>query len=426
MIQFKNSVMTAAAGMQDFLHAERSSCVTTVGRELLVCLVSLFLIASVLSLSPPLGLLLVLPKNFVFIICCALYLVLTPDSWWESPIYLALLMLISTFVSAVLAGNVQYLKYSLYVCLALLVISKTNHHMLERISDVLNKFVVLGLALSILSFILNAVWPIEPSFVLENPDGRENGLYYFTFTNFVLPSAIRPAFVFDEPGTFSFVVCVAAILRDILKKNKFVTGVILLLGLITFSLPQVVVLVLYLILNLREKKVRWLLIAVFALWCAVFFLLPAFTDVLDFFVSRFDFDPDGGLSGDNRSGQMKYFFEILNDHVLFFGMPECFDGEDICSNMSDLGSNPFTPISSYGLIVAWPFYLMLLMLVFAARLAEFRFAAIALVFLLLQRPFLFSFGYSLLIVMCVAPIFSASFKFFDAKPRFRAIGGMLK
>lgn len=132
--------------------------------------------------------------------------------------------------------------------------------------------------------------------------------------------------------------------------------------------------------------------------------LPAVTESLDFFASRFSYDAATGFAGDNRYGQIDYFFKIFDSRLFFFGMPECFGGQDVCSDLPDLGSNPFTPISAFSFIVAWPFYLMLFLLLMASGRQKFLFATLAVVLLLLQRPFLFSYGYSLLILISIASV----------------------
>lgn len=132
----------------------------------------------------------------------------------------------------------------------------------------------LGLAQSIVSFTLYSVWPIAPIYTLTNPDGRENSLYYFTFTKSALPFAIRPSFIFDELGTFFFVVCMGAVLRDLLGKSKAITGLMLLSGLITFSLAHLAVLLVLIFVNRGERKIKLAIIQSLTVGCFAVYLLP--------------------------------------------------------------------------------------------------------------------------------------------------------
>lgn len=364
----------------------------------------LILAAFLLSLSPPLVALTAVPSNYIFVVFCCVYLLSAERSNWQStPLLFVLLIIISSLMATALAGNLQYIKYPVYICLALLIIAKTSINEFNEISSLLDNIVCIGLVLSVISVILYAIWPMAPIYTVINPDGRESGLYYFAYTNFALPSVIRPAFIFDEPGTFSFIICMSAIFRDILGKSKFKTALILLSGLITFSLTQFIIVILFLLLNRKFRYIKILTILLILL-SFIIYLVPMANDFFDFFVSRLVYDTETGIGGDNRSNQVSFFFEILDNNLFFFGMPECFDGLNMCSDIPDLGSNPFTPISAFGFLIAWPFYLMLSLLLIISLRKKFQFSALAIILLLLQRPFLFSFGYSVLILLSVSPI----------------------
>ena len=365
----------------------------------------LILAAFLVSMSPPLVALTPVPPNYVFVVFCILYLLTNRRSSWHGrPLLVALVILFSALIAVTLAGDLQYLKYPLYLCLALLIIARAGHQEYDELSVHMDRIIFLGLALSIISFTLYSIWPITPIYTVTNPDGRVNGLYYLTFTNFALPSAIRPSFIFDEPGTFSFVICMGAVLRDLLGKSKATTGLMLLGGLITFSLAHLAVFLLFLFLNRGDRRIKLIIFQLLIVGSLFVYLVPTAIEFLDFFISRFSYDAATGIAGDNRSDQIAYFFEILDPRLFFFGMPECFGTQNVCSDLPDLGSNPFTPISAFGFIFAWPFYLMLFLLLMSSGRQKFRFAALAAVLLLLQRPFLFSFGYSLLILISIAPV----------------------
>jgi hypothetical protein len=92
--------------------------------------------------------------------------------------------------------------------------------------------------------------------------------------------------------------------------------------------------------------------------------------------------------------------------VFFWGLDSnCVTNVAACMSKGYLqfGENPLGPLVLYGILIAWPYYLLeaALLLIFVVR---FNFIALAIFALLLQRPSLMSFGYSLLVLLAVEPL----------------------
>lgn len=226
-----------------------------------------------------------------------------------------------------------------------------------------------------------------------NPDGRVNHLYLSSFTNTVSDNIIRPSFIFDEPGAFSFFLCFVVLFRELLGKEKKVSFLILIGGLITFSLSHMIVLITYFICNLRFKNV-----ILFIFPIALLIVQLSQLQEFDFFFNRFIIN-DGKMSGDNRSEQVENFMDIVSQDILLFGDHKCHSlPEQKCISHGDISSSPVTPVYYGGilfLIVQIITHLFFIYKAFGNK--NYAFVSIAMSILLLQRPFFSTIGYQLMI-----------------------------
>jgi hypothetical protein len=262
----------------------------------------------------------------------------------------------------------------------------------ERICSWLTVFLLVGVAGAWLGSAY-ALFGGEPLLSIINSDGRENGLYLTTMSNTNTFGLIRPSFIYDEPGAFSFVLCATVALREILGRARKPSYLLLFGGLITLSLTHFVIAAIYLVIRIGIVRTAVVATAI----AAALSPFAADSDELAFFIGRFAIE-DGRLVGDNRSDQIENFAAVVHPSMILFGDVECHRRpEQICEEHGDITSSPVTPTYRGGILAL----LVQLgvhagLLIAMARTRRFRFGALALSLLLLQRPYFEIAGYGFL------------------------------
>jgi hypothetical protein len=261
----------------------------------------------------------------------------------------------------------------------------------ETVCRLLTAWLVTGVVLSIVGFIY-AFTGGEPLLSIANPDGRENFLYLTTMSGSPIGSVIRPAWVYDEPGAFSFLICATVALRHMLNMSARPSAFLMLGGLITLSLTHLLIAVLFLVSRLGVLKAT-MLAAVLALGAQ--FVVPELEE-FDFVTARFAIE-DGRLAGDNRSNQIDNFVDVANVRIFLFGDVECHDRPDrSCDQHGDISSSPVTPTYYGGVFLLAAQLAVHTALIWAFFVRQsFRLPALILTILLLQRPYFAGFGYGL-------------------------------
>lgn len=241
-----------------------------------------------------------------------------------------------------------------------------------------------------------------PIFEIENPDGRQSFLFLTTTTNFYLPyiNIIRPAGIYDEPGTFSFFLCIFAVFRVLAGKNDTVTFFMLLAGNITFSMVHAIFFLLfnfYMLGKYYKKKIFVIYIVVMI--AGTLFLLFRYYDTFDqMLFSRFQGD---NLTNNNRSVQIEESVKILKPaetffDILLFGDPDLEKKEDF------IFTNPLGPLVYHGLFISWIYYACMLILIICGILSKkYRFILWAIAAVYAQRPYYAMWGASIALYIIV-------------------------
>lgn len=259
-------------------------------------------------------------------------------------------------------------------------------------------FLIIAIILSIISFIYVYLGG-EPLYQFPNPDGRINNLYLFSFSNTINYNIIRPSFIYDEPGAFSFLIISTVILREIYGLKKNITIFILVFGLITLSLSHVIFTFLYFLLrtNFKQKIASGLLLMI---------LLSLVIDIpaMNFFFDRFHIDNSGRIKGDNRSGQIENFYNIVTPKIILLGN----NNLNIKANgrKNDISSSFVTPLYRGGimvLLVQCLTYSMLILLIFLRK--EFLFPSLALMLLFSERPYFGEIGYQIFLYISILSMY---------------------
>lgn len=365
--------------------------------------IAFFMVA--ISWSPLLSGTLSLNSNFTNLAALLVFLVSIARARGINPTMLLLgaALTAASLILAIFSESTLLWKRTVPVGLLLLVAHQIANikHVPKLVCNLLSTWSALGIILSITGFIY-ALSGGEPVLTITNPDGRENFLYLTTMSGAVYGNVIRPAWIYDEPGAFSFVICATVALRHLLKMNNRLSTFLILGGLVTLSLAHMIVAVLYMIARYGFGRV----IVILAIVGAVFTYLTPNLDSFEFLVARFAIE-DGRLAGDNRSNQIDNFIDIATYRTFLFGNIECHARPDgSCHEHGDISSSPVTPVYHGGI------FLLTVQLVtqFALVIALFtrrgaRLSAAILSILLLQRPYFADFSYGLIIYMTLFLMF---------------------
>lgn len=251
-------------------------------------------------------------------------------------------------------------------------------------------------------------------FATVNLDGKLNRWYLTTFTRENYEGVIRPAWIFDEPGTLSYFLTTVALAREFAGMRRLPTLIIIMGGLISYSTAHLLVAmlyVLYLLLSIRGR-VAVALRPIMLVGIPLLGVLPMTGALDDFFhnsqfLSRID-QSQGLVSGNNRATQIKRYVENVSGAGLVFGYPTCQDNQDKgdCRSFSDQTSNIFTPMFYGGIIYALPFYILLVYLLvrtFGLRHLPVNTRVLLLMFIALeaQRPYFYMPSYVFLSLFAV-------------------------
>ena len=317
------------------------------------------------------------------------------------PIFIFLLLI--GFLPAIYYGAPKYVLVPIYFIAAYVAIVSLSYYDLLEVVVLSTNILLLMLLLSLLSFVLFYIDVLnEPFLCIVNEDGRDACMYGFTMSNSMLiGNFFRPAGVYDEPGAFSFIICSIAIMREVVGLDSRKTKYLLLLGFMTFSLMHFIFVVLYYLHRLfMNPRFRITLFAGFKVLVFFVIMVALFELFYDTILSRLEF-VDGRFVGDNRSERMMATIRMLGLNEFFFGIgPSCVITGYECdrSAVGVFDSNPFTLLAGYGVVLSSPYYAILILTFVYGGLLNKKILFFSLFLMLLQRPSVFAFGYSLVIL----------------------------
>lgn len=302
-----------------------------------------------------------------------------------------IVLLISIYLGSSLYFN-RYIFISIFILISILISKKER--VLSFLVKISTSYILIALIAAWLSFVYFYFGGVISS-SFPNPDGRPNNIILFSFSNAVYSNVMRPSFIYDEPGAFSFFICSVVLLREIMGSRKSVSILILVLGLVTFSLMHLIVLFVYLLFSISTKgKVVVLTVLLSIIFSTI--NNPSF----DFVYNRFKIE-NGKLSGDNRSGQIDNYLRVVDQHMFIFGNEKCFiNGENICrEDHGDISSNPLTPLYQGGVFILSLQVFYYILIAYSIYVNKFRkniLSSLVIIFLLsLQRPFMFTVTYTI-------------------------------
>lgn len=226
-----------------------------------------------------------------------------------------------------------------------------------------------------------------------NPDGRLNSIFPFTLSNSVYSNLIRPSGIYDEPGAFSFFICSLAVIRDIFGKNKRQTLLLLILGIVTFSVAHTIFLLVYLIQFLKSKKQFGLILIASATLLFSSQFIDKNSMIYNVFLIRFTIDSNGKIHGDNRTNNLIEAYNILKENPRFIisGKKK---SKSVFVNETEYGANPLGFILNYGLLLSIPYLIVIAVFLLSILKGKVYTSVLGFGLLLMQRDYLYVVSYS--------------------------------
>lgn len=287
--------------------------------------------------------------------------------------------------------------YPIFLASAVLLVSQANAAERNAYVDLASRFLLVLLVGAFIGYLLSSAGA-SPLGRFDNTDGRTNYFFYSTFSNTFEEGFIRPSGIYDEPGAFSFFICMVAYLREVTGRGRAMTYALLLLGFITFSIMHLIFFILFV---LATQVNLWRLLrfgALLAMLVAMLVTAGAGDVIQDKVLSRLELTDDGAVAGDTRSLLLLNAAVVLSTveaAPLMGADSDCTLNAEACiEKFGAMGENLLSPLVSQGLFLSWPYYLFLLagIVALARGRRGLLFFAVALMFV--QRPYLLNLGYS--------------------------------
>lgn len=329
-------------------------------------------------------------------------------------LFISLFFIIYYFTLASLIQNTTIISLTIGLPLCLIVYSLCGNKLLAIMNNICNlatPFFILA-TLSIIMSLVYAYSGGTELFTIENPDGRNAGFYLSSLSNSKFGDIIRPSFIYDEAGTYSFYLTVFALFRLVLNKKPSLTLIILYCSIVTFSLTHFIICILF---TIRLTNIKQLIFTTIPIILIAISLLTTFSEKLNFFTDRISYNT---VHENNRTAQLHNFNGALlrNENILLFGNLECLErNNSICTEDGDISSSPVTPIYRLGIIGFLIQISFLVLSLFNYKKPNCVFFAIVLNLILLQRPFYTSIYYSFSIFIFIYYFLLLNSNFFGIK-----------
>lgn len=365
-------------------------------------IIFLLLMASVVCVSPLFLSASIFKGNILSLICVILVFVMKNGISSKKALFAISILVFFSFFNMIY-WNQATIKVGIYFFSALFIVFLLSYDDLYKFTDYLTKLLLLMLVGAGIGF-LYALSGGEALFYITNEDTALNGWYLTTLSKFNINGLTRPSGIYDEPGALSFVLCICVALRESLRMKRRDSWILMLAGLVTLSTAHVIFFVLYW-MKVKLKNPKTILISIISLGVSLLLLMsfdnPVNT-ILSYSFNRFAI-VDGAFVGDNRSYLIANAYSYLDIKAFLFGLNgDCIMGTPICALQEPkfYCCNPLTPIVHFGFFLSLPYYITLGYLVFKA-IQRRDLVILGVFLLLLQRPYVMSYGYAMLLAIYV-------------------------
>lgn len=312
---------------------------------------------------------------------------------------------ITSAISSLLNASLMPLVYSIFFNITIFSIFQNEDDSSIRMVEWATSLFLVFIILSIIGVLYHLMGG-HSLFSLVNADGRDNNFYLSTFSNSET-FTIRPSAIYDEPGAFSFYICTLVIMRSRLRMPCQISAILLIGGMITQSITHVLFTLVWFFwaikncgsnnLNLKNKMFQY----------KYFFLIISLSIIYIVYLSGIlDWTFERAIQFYNepltnpRYRSMKSIIDFLESNpwsILYGFDANCVQRLDTCG---DFGENPLTPLIYGGLLVSWPYYLVLIFSSLSFLKSKDWLLLIGANILLFQRPYLLEFPYSGLFILC--------------------------
>jgi hypothetical protein len=307
---------------------------------------------------------------------------------------LYLIAMLSILLVAFYHNDLRYIFYTANTVIALMIFSLVDRDLfikIIKISSLIIFLMLIGAWITFLNVYFTNSFP-ETKFEIDSRAEILRGILSFGVEFSPEVYIFRASSIYDEPGTFSFVITFIAAIRHFLNMDKKNTWMILILGFVTISLAHLV----YVILHFLAEKIYYKKFIPFIFLLVLTFIifqnyLPFINEIFKALSARLEIVgmEEGFFSGNNR---YEYLLDSIiqlqnfQTHNWLFGDES---GNIICCN-------PLVYLQALGLIGSWHNYLIMFFLFFYSILKK-NTIVFGIFLLLTQRPAIYAAGGSFLV-----------------------------
>jgi hypothetical protein len=314
-------------------------------------------------------------------------------------------ILLPTPLLALISEDSTYITDIRYFLISSVLVYSVTFSTIYKVVEIASKFILLLLLGGSIAFILsmNGYGEIGS---FTNPDGRQNNIYFFTFSNVGWSNLLRPAGIYDEPGAFSFFICGIAAARQLLGMDRKRTWMILLLGLQTLSVAHVIYMIFHAIASQSIKFKVFIRIGIIFLSINALALLDKTNIISNQFLGRFNTTNFG--EGRLESIVRAYYYILDNPDQFFLGARALYDSaggyvsywESIEKVSGSLGGNVLFPVVSNGFLASVPYLFILSSLVIAPLFKGRSYVvALGIAALIYNRDYMYVISYSFVVLL---------------------------
>lgn len=358
----------------------------------------LLVAASVISISPIFLTVGIFKGNILSLIFLISIFILN-NGKFSKVVFMSVIILLSFSLINAFYWSSMTFKVSIYFYAILLIIFTFDYSDIYKYIDYLSTIFILMLIGCIIGFIY-AYFGGQALLAFPNEDGRPNGLFLTTFSSTYFDGLIRPSAIYDEPGALSFLLCITTALRESFGMDRKISWILLIGGLVTLSTAHAIFFVCFWIKTQWTSFKRFLISIIFAI--LILYILMSIESpisvILDYIFNRFVI-VDGSFAGDNRSPLIIGAYNYLDLKTFLFGLDgDCIMGSPSCltKGYTQYCCNPLTLIVHYGIFLSIPYYASLFFILFKS-IKHKDLIIFAVFLLLLQRPYIMSYGFSVIL-----------------------------
>lgn len=288
-------------------------------------------------------------------------------------------------------------------CLALVLVAYARDREIDRLIDIATAFV----SLMLLGAVIAQIYTMAgggPWGGFDRPGQEEVRMLVLPFSLAIeakFDGSVRVTGIYDEPGAFSFVICLLAFLRRARGKSPAMTWALLGFGAITLSLAHLVFIACFMLSGNLTRMGIIIGGVVVATVTAGLVATPAGDALVEQVGSRILGEEIEGrlVRGDNRSERFALAVDtmVASTGSVLIGTSSIDDRE----SFKMMGENPLTPLARYGIVASWPYYAYLIFGAVCLFRGRQNLSFFGIVLLLAQRPYVQSDGYSLLAVLAL-------------------------